>query len=216
MFLYKERDTLKWIEEYFNENEIFYDIGACIGEYGIYAVKKRKVSVFAFEPNALNYGILNKNIYLNNLDNKITALNIALNDNNIISNLSTPRNKYLPGKSHNQFDQSEGSINDDEIFKQGMIGVSLDYLIDNFFLPLPNHIKIDVDGNEHKIINGMQKLLSQKILRTIACEVDYNNSEHQLIIEKIELHGFRSIYLDNNEHNKDNSLFAKNLFFARS
>ena len=143
----------------------------------------------------MNYSVLNKNIYLNYLDKKIIALNVALNDCNNISTLSTSRNRYIPGKSHNQFNQSKNSISNEKNFNQGMIGFSLDYLIEKFSLPFPNHIKIDVDGNEHRIIKGMQKTLSNNKLRTIACQVDHNNSEHLFIRENIELHGFKGKYL---------------------
>ncbi len=51
------------------------------------------------------------------------------------------------------------------VFKQGAIGISLDELVLNYGLPVPNHIKIDVDGNEYKVINGMTKIIRNKKIK---------------------------------------------------
>lgn len=213
-FLTKEPETQQWIRDQFNENDVFYDIGACVGEYSLYAAKKKGVRVIAFEPSALNYSILNSNIYLNYLDDRIKALNIALNDHNIFSNLETSRNRYVPGKSYNHFYQVKKELDSREgpKFKQGSLGFTLDYLIEIFSLPFPNHIKIDVDGNEDRIIKGMQKTLSDRKLRTIACEVDYSIPEHMQILRNIESHGFKRLDLEN----KATTERANNLFFIRS
>ena len=47
-------------------------------------------------------------------------------------------------------------------YKQGIFSTSLDDLCNNWKLPLPNYLKIDVDGIEFKIISKSKKLLSDK------------------------------------------------------
>ena len=71
----KEPDTIEWIDSFFREGDVIYDIGANIGQYSLYAAKKLKGNcrILAFEPEALNYSKLNKNIVLNNLTDSITA-----------------------------------------------------------------------------------------------------------------------------------------------
>lgn len=215
-FLNKEPNTQKWIKEYFNEDDIFFDIGACVGEYSLLAAKKCKTSVIAFEPSALNFAVLNTNIYLNHLDNKITALNIALNDYNLLSHLESSRYRYIPGKSYNQFHETkEELVTKDSTFKQGVIGYSLDNLIDEFSLPFPNHIKIDVDGNEDKVIIGMKKTLSNNELKTIAIEIDKNVSSKININSILEKNGFQKIYkfsLDKTDDTPENLFFGRNNF----
>ena len=44
--------------------------------------------------------------------------------------------------------------------KYKIFGTSIDYLIENKNLDVPNYLKIDVDGIEHKILQGASKLLS--------------------------------------------------------
>ena len=58
----KEPITLAWIDT-FKDGETLYDIGANVGMYTIYAAVMRKANVYAFEPEALNYAELNKNIF---------------------------------------------------------------------------------------------------------------------------------------------------------
>ena len=72
------------------KGDVLFDIGANIGTYSLYAASKG-VKVFAFEPESGSYAILNNNIKINSYSNYIKALNIALNDRNIVSEL----NAYL-------------------------------------------------------------------------------------------------------------------------
>ncbi|MDQ3483475.1 MAG: hypothetical protein M3448_08750 [Pseudomonadota bacterium] len=62
----KEPITLAWIDT-FAKGETLYDTGANVGMYTIYASVMRNAIVYAFEPEALNYAELNKNIFLYDL-----------------------------------------------------------------------------------------------------------------------------------------------------
>ena len=55
--LTKEPETIAWIDG-FNEGDVFYDIGANIGVYSLYAAFKKKTQVFAFEPSPFNFATL--------------------------------------------------------------------------------------------------------------------------------------------------------------
>ena len=72
-FFTKEPETLEWINT-FDENSVFFDIGANVGLYSCYAAKKKKCKVFAFEPSVFNLEILTKNIYINYLSDRITVI----------------------------------------------------------------------------------------------------------------------------------------------
>ena len=61
--------------------------------------------------------------------------------------------------------------------KQGSICCSLDDVIDKFNI-LPNYIKIDTDGNELKVLQGMKKTLSLNELKSICIELNPNFDEH--------------------------------------
>src|SRR5690349_18823938 len=68
----KEPVTIEWIAG-FAPDDVFVDVGANVGMYSIWAAKTRKTRVFAFEPEAQNYSLLNRNIVLNDLSDRVRA-----------------------------------------------------------------------------------------------------------------------------------------------
>ena len=61
-FFTKEPETLEWIDK-FTKNSVFWDVGANVGLYSIYAAKTRDCNVTAIEPSVFNLELLAKNIY---------------------------------------------------------------------------------------------------------------------------------------------------------
>jgi hypothetical protein len=63
------------------------------------------------------------------------------------------------------------------------------------FNPLfPNHIKIDVDGIEGKIIKGAEKTLSDKRVKSILVELDNSREDYCTeVMEAIEKAGMKFI-----------------------
>ena len=178
-FYSKEPKTIEWIDT-FKPSESFLDVGANIGQYSLYAAKKG-ISVYAFEPQALNYAELYTNIYLNNLGHKINGYCIALSNTNTIEYLSLL--SMVPGQSHNDY-----AIDIPGQIKQGCAGFTLDYLVEKKVIPQPTHIKIDVDGIESKVIEGGTNTI--KNCKTVLIEV-----ENMEIVNMITKLGFE---IDNN------------------
>jgi FkbM family methyltransferase len=186
-----EPGTIEWINTYIKESDIVYDIGANVGIYSLYIAKKTQARVYSFEPESLNYSILNKNIYHNGLQDRITAYNFAVNDKEELSILNL--SNFIAGGSCHNFHE-ELNPNHEEfnpVFKQGAIGLSLDYLVENLFLEQPNHIKIDVDGNEYKVIAVMDAVLKNKTLKTIWIELNSSLKKDDELINKIIQYGFK-------------------------
>src|SRR5262249_51173601 len=73
----KEPVTIEWIGG-FRAGEVLVDVGANVGMYTVWAAKTRRVRVFAFEPEAQNYALLNRNILLNGLETLASAYCLAL------------------------------------------------------------------------------------------------------------------------------------------
>ncbi len=148
----KEPETLEWIDTFDNNKEfIFWDIGANIGLYSIYAsIKHKNVSVVSFEPSTSNLRILSRNVSINKLQDKIKINQLPLTD---IENKyqSMNESEFIEGYSMNTFGKSidfEGK-NLDVKNSYKILGTSLNYLIKNNILDFPKYIKIDVDGIEH-------------------------------------------------------------------
>ena len=189
--LTKEPDTIEWIDS-LQKDCVFWDIGANIGVYSLYAALISKMKVLSFEPSAFNFHILNRNIEINRIDEKITAFCIAFNDTLLLDDLYMG-NTYNGG-AYSSFSEAINWHGERFVakFKQGMIGFSIDDFIEKFSPSFPNHIKIDVDGNEGKIINGARKTISDERLRSILVELDATREGYcRNIIELIEEGGMK-------------------------
>lgn len=181
----KEPETIAWIQSFANTKErtIFFDIGANIGIYSCYAASlSSNVDVFSFEPVSNNFSSILENSLINEFTN-LSCFNIALSDHNSLSKiylsdlrignsgaqLDSPINEY--GASYNP-------VKIDQVF-----GFSLDFLVENVKLEIPNFIKIDVDGQEDKILLGMKGVLEHPSLHSLL--VEFNSNEQFLRWEKI-------------------------------
>jgi len=213
--LNKEPDMIRFIEDNVNIGETYYDIGANIGVFSLYVAKNKMGNVVSFEPESSNFFILNKNIYLNGLAERVVAYCIAVNDMNETSFLNL-KDAITPGRSGNTFKEK---INQDHeqfnpMFKQGSFGISLDDFVFLYRNTFPNHVKIDVDGNEHRVINGMSRIMQDDRLKTIAIEINTILPESNQLIKKIEQNGFeRLLDYRNEEYEKSgiiNCFFKKN------
>ena len=205
-YVSKEPETLDWIERYFCQGDVMYDVGANIGLYSLFAAKhlSGNCKIFAFEPEALNYAKLNVNIYLNKLTGNIVPCCLALTDKVHFDNFYLhPDNfeevisdRYLTaGSALHSFGVAEDYRNEafHPFHVQGMIGVPLDYLWKVWGLDFPNHIKIDVDGLEEKIISGGLQTLSDGRLKSVLVEVSSEDIEHSPIVQKLVGEGFEQV-----------------------
>ncbi len=59
-----------------------------------------------------------------------------------------------------------------------------------FDLPMPNHIKIDVDGTEGQILKGSTEILGRPELRSILLEVNEGREGAVEVVRLLEKSGF--------------------------
>jgi FkbM family methyltransferase len=168
----KEPETIEWINSWTGTNLVFYDIGANIGIYSIYAsMYHQNLLTYAFEPVYLNYEALCKNIDLQKNEN-IKPINIALSDDDKLDYL------YLSdARVGNSGAQIECAISENgNFFKpmkvQNILVARVQTLVEKFKFQIPTHIKIDVDGVELKILSGLSKILKSEVLKSILVEVN--------------------------------------------
>ena len=69
----REPELYDWIDTYFQENEILFDVGANFGQVSLYAALSRKVKSLAFEPAISTFYVLDRTIYLNGQSKRIEA-----------------------------------------------------------------------------------------------------------------------------------------------
>lgn len=161
----KEPHTLDWIDK-FSTGSIFYDIGANIGTYSLYAAKKGSIA-YTFEPIPSNCNSIYKNIALNNLAGKITCFPFFLDKHICLKPLDIPI-------------ESGNTLMDGNLIKQGILCMSLDFIVKECALPIPDYIKIDVDGNELSVLKGMSELLSRDSIKSMQIELMEENETEAL------------------------------------
>ena len=190
----KEPETIDWINKFKNKDRIiFWDIGANIGLYSIYAAQKFKnIKVYAFEPSTSNLRVLSRNISINNLYDKIFINQFPLSDktkNNTLMN----EPEFIEGWAMNAygepFDYQGKKFKVKK--KYNIFGTNINFLLDHQLIEMPNYIKIDVDGIEDKIIAGGDKYLKNKRLKSISVEIneDYK-SQYERIIKILSKNNF--------------------------
>ena len=86
-FSSKEPETLEWIDS-ISENSILWDIGANVGLYSCYAAKCRHCRVFSFEPSVFNLELLARNIFINDLVDRVTIVPLPLSDSLNVNTLN--------------------------------------------------------------------------------------------------------------------------------
>jgi FkbM family methyltransferase len=188
-FLRKEPETIEWIATFSSEATLF-DIGANIGLYSLLAAKKG-LKVVAFEPESQNFAVMNANVFLNSLSDRMTALNLALSDRNALDYLYMP--VFSVGTAFNQFGVAAGKDRDRfrNGFKQAVFSYTLDTFIERFSNFVPTHIKIDVDGIEAKILDGGSRTLASPEVQSMLVEMDRNRTEDQEALDGILSKGFK-------------------------
>jgi FkbM family methyltransferase len=185
----KEPETLAWIAG-FGPGDVLIDIGANVGMYSIWAAATVGVRVIAFEPESQNYAVLNQNIVLNGLQDRVAAYCMALNASNEVGTLFV--SEFLAGAAcHNFGDEVDHNLKPMQAsFRQGCVSRTLDSLVAEGTIPCPTHLKIDVDGIEHKVIAGADETISDDRVKSILIELNTNLDQHRDLIEKITARGY--------------------------
>ena len=187
----KEPITIEWIRK-FDSNKIFFDVGANVGMYSIFAAIVSKCNVYSFEPESNNFQILMENIVVNNLTNLINPYPIGISN---VTELTTLHlSKFSKGGSHHTVGANALSHRDLHTIKtkynQGIFSTTLDDLCNKWKIPLPNYLKIDVDGIESKIVEKANLFLKNQQLKSVLIEINPNRDEDKKIIKKMSEYGF--------------------------
>ena len=189
-----ESELCNWIDT-FTKKDIFYDIGSNVGMFTIYSAKK-KILTYSFEPHPSNVKILYWNIFLNNLMNYVIVLPIALYNKKSLLNFEL---RDLNGGV------AKNTLTEKKKISINTLSYDLDSLIDERGLRKPTKLKLDVDGNEMKILKGMKKNLVN--VREIYIELlvgKKKNKDYSKILSFLKKNNFKIFKVFN-----ENYLFRK-------
>lgn len=162
-FKSEKQELADFINE-IKEGDVVYDVGANTGLYTLFAAKAcPDGEVIAFEPYPPNLDLLKQDVARNQLQN-VEIVDVALSDSVGNIEFSQPSEDDVGyGSSSIEADESEATIE--------VPTTTGDQLIADGEIPAPNVIKIDVEGSEPLVLEGLEKALSAPSCRTVYCEV---------------------------------------------
>ena len=212
----KEPETLEWIDSFQDkENLIFWDIGANIGLYSIYnSLKHPKSTTIAFEPSSSNLRVLTRNISINNLEKNIKVISMPLaNKKNIFQEMN--EGQFIEGGALNSFGEKfdfEGK-EFKPTMKYNLLGTTMNYFIENSILDIPDYIKIDVDGIEHLILEGGDKFLNDKKVKSMSIEINENFKEqYDKVLNLMNKYEFKLLHKKHNDDMFSEQSKFKNIY----
>lgn len=204
--LEKEPETIAWIDE-FEDGDVLVDVGANVGMYTIWAAALRGARVYAFEPESQNYALLCKNVAINRLGGQVDAFCAALSDETGFGTLHL--SSFAPGQSCHSFGEALDFNREVQAFpfRQGSFSTTLDALVADGTVPQPQHIKIDVDGIEHKVLAGAARAVADPGCRSILVEINRKVPAHRAIVDMLAENGFR-----HSEEEADTAMRTEGIF----
>lgn len=159
MRVHANEDNIKEYIDTLPKSSIFYDLGANLGWFAIYAASIG-LNTYAFEIDENNFIGLQENVKHNPDVKNIHIFNQGIADAKKLVTLRT--NTENIGDHHKVIDIPNFSASD--WIRSGKIlkDVEVDTL-DNFIeannLPYPNNLKVDIDGSEYAFLLGSPKVL---------------------------------------------------------
>jgi FkbM family methyltransferase len=171
--------------EFVQPGHVVWDVGANVGLFSFAAahLAGQTGKVFAFEPDTWLVQLLRRSVLIQSSKStpvQIVPVAIANSCNLRTFNIAvrSRASNFLQGYGHSQ----TGGVSEE----QTVIAVSLDWLAER--LPLPDVIKIDVEGAELEVLQGGSGLLRNKG-PIVLCEVGSQCSRE--VTEILKSNGYR-------------------------
>jgi FkbM family methyltransferase len=162
--LHGEKDVIADLLQTLDKTDVFYDIGANVGTYTCFAGQHLdEQNVVAYEPHPGNADRLRENVMMNGIQADIRT--VALSNETKSSKLTLSGRADEAGVGTH----SLSTENDEETIDITLIRG--DELTENGDIPTPNVVKIDVEGAEQLVIEGLSSTLEDNQCHTIYCEV---------------------------------------------
>ena len=176
-----EKRTTEFIKENLRSGQVFVDIGASVGYFTLLASKLvgKKGQVHSFEPLKDNWSILTNNLAVNKCKNVIVHFCALSNKPGFKTKLyggDVPGQYSLVDSEEKDFQEVNNEIFD-ELNKEEKI--------------VPDMIKIDVEGAQVKVLEGMKEVLETDKELTVIIE-DYAGEAVEWLMDR----GFKVITTD--------------------
>jgi FkbM family methyltransferase len=214
-FFTEEPHTVAWLNR-LKPEDVYWDIGANVGMYAVYAAKFRGCSTVAFEPESQNYALLVENIVMNGVAERCLPASIGVSDTEGTSRLHV---RYITkggafnalGDSTPESFQAAQGYERHEGFQQLVYSCPVDMLVRKHELPAPTHIKLDVDGLEPNIIAGAMETIRSGGVRSILVELNAKSPADMAIPGILAQQGFKQTLESDTWEQREDRSRAKDL-----
>src|SRR4030095_4005993 len=149
----------------FEPGSVFWDIGASVGVFSLYAALATDPGVAACEPAAVNYYLLTANCEANKLQDRVVCLLVGVGRQRSIARLEV--SQFRPARSFS----FRGKTDEPYESRQAALVLSIDELVEDYGVLCPNYIKIDAPGASEGIIAGAARTFRRPEVRQIHLEV---------------------------------------------
>ena len=173
---YFEGNLLRKLDKFIPKGAIILDIGANIGNHTVYWAMQDKIKkVYSFEPLKETFNMLEKNIEINDLEEKVKLFNIGLSYEESSARISHFDKTNIGGTSIEK--TADGSL---VVNKLDNIKINEDRI---------DFIKIDVEGHEIKVLNGAKETFLKYKPKYVFIESFSNNFPK--VKEILESYGYK-------------------------
>ena len=190
----KEEGTVRWIDDEVQSGDVFYDIGANIGIYTLPAAQRvgNEGTVYAFEPHVANVRALLGNVAENQLGTCVKVVSTPLSDLDGFEEFHycQPHGGSSMSQLGERRDAQEQPF--EPCYSEWKFGATIDSLIVSGAIRAADVIKIDVDGNELKVLRGMRELLTgSQPPRSVQVEIHHRGRAE--ILELMQSYGYQLV-----------------------
>ena len=209
-WFYKESKEVKFLKALKLKNKVVYDVGANAGMFSLFLASSVKSSgkVYSFEPNPICYDLLKKNIDLNSFSN-VKTYNFAIGAKNYTDKLLFDPAWTGTGTLNSNIQDNMKNIEEVKVNV-----VSMDNFIPEMKIPVPDFVKIDVEGLEYDVLSGMKdtlKNIKPKLFIEIHGLTYYDKEKNIInIVSLLEKFKYKILHVESGELiNKNNAISAK-------
>lgn len=155
-----EMSEMAYVIHVADESDTFVDVGANVGQYAILACAVKGARGFCIEPIPSTFERLMTNIHLNNIQERVTCVNVGASDCNGSLYFTKCR---LSTISH---------VTSQEDLKSERIMVPVRTLNSLLEGTSPTILKIDVEGYETQVIAGANRVIANPSMHSVIIELN--------------------------------------------
>jgi|HubBroStandDraft_6_1064221.scaffolds.fasta_scaffold110717_1 FkbM family methyltransferase len=171
--LHDEEEVYEYIMK-LPKGAVFFDLGASIGNFSLFSAA-HGLKTYSFEPDPKNFEALELNRRVNAFP-ELRTFEIAISDGvSPRGVLMSSSKKQRRGDHHKVLKALENTAHSSVLghldTEHTVRTLSLDQVIEQLKLPIPDYMKIDIDGSEIAFFKGAVKTLADAKLRGFMIEL---------------------------------------------